>query len=114
MKTSLADLHSRIPGAPSARWPDGERFAIGFEHGTMTLGLYAPSGADPQRPHERDEIYIVHSGSGEIEVDGEVRPFAPGDAFFVAAGAEHRFRNFSPDFAAWVVFWGPSGGEADA
>jgi hypothetical protein len=28
------------------------------------------------------------------------------------AGAEHRFLNFSEDFADWVIFWGPSGGEA--
>ena len=37
--------------------------------------------------------------------------FAPGDAFFVAAGVEHRFENFSTGFSVWVVFWGPSGGE---
>ena len=38
-------------------------------------------------------------------------PFAAGDCFFVPAGVEHRFTRFSPDFAAWVVFWGPEGGE---
>ncbi len=30
---------------------------------------------------------------------------------FVAAGAEHRFEDFTQDFAAWVVFYGPEGGE---
>jgi hypothetical protein len=30
---------------------------------------------------------------------------------FVAAGVPHRFEEFSRDFAAWVVFWGPKGGE---
>lgn len=30
------------------------------------------------------------------------------------AGAEHRFVEFTPDFATWVVFWGPPGGEAAA
>jgi hypothetical protein len=31
--------------------------------------------------------------------------------FFVPAGVAHRFERFSPDFATWVVFWGPHGGE---
>jgi hypothetical protein len=30
---------------------------------------------------------------------------------FVPAGVEHRFEDFSDDFAVWVVFWGPDGGE---
>jgi hypothetical protein len=30
---------------------------------------------------------------------------------FVAAGVPHRFESFSDDFATWVVFWGPRGGE---
>jgi hypothetical protein len=29
----------------------------------------------------------------------------------VPAGKAHRFENFTPDFATWVVFWGPQGGE---
>jgi hypothetical protein len=34
-----------------------------------------------------------------------------GDYFLIAAGAAHRFESFSDDFCAWVVFWGPPGGE---
>jgi hypothetical protein len=30
---------------------------------------------------------------------------------FVAAGVPHRFESCSDDFATWVVFWGPKGGE---
>jgi hypothetical protein len=33
--------------------------------------------------------------------------------FFTPAGWVHRFEDFSDDFATWVVFWGPKGGEAD-
>lgn len=77
----------------------------------MSVGLYAPVGNDPQRPHERDELYIVRSGSGELMIGGERNLFSPGDVFFVGAGIEHRFENFTPGFSAWVVFWGPRGGE---
>ena len=67
---------------------------------------------DPQTPHDQDELYIVISGRGTFAKDGERRPFAPGDVIFVEAGATHRFEDFGADFATWVVFWGPSGGEA--
>ena len=32
---------------------------------------------------------------------------------FVEAGVEHRFEEFSDDFAVYAVFWGPKGGEAE-
>lgn len=111
MKSSLAELLRKMPGAVTAEWPQGERYAVAFEHGTMTLGFYAPVGADPQSAHERDEIYIIHAGRGEIVIANQRHRFVPGDVFFVAAGVEHRFEGFSTDFSAWVAFWGPSGGE---
>ena len=81
-------------------------------HGTMSVELYAPRGLDPQTPHAQDELYFIHAGSGELLI-GDVRHrFEPGAAFFVPAGTAHRFENFSVDFATWVVFWGPTGGEA--
>ena len=44
----------------------------------------------------------------------ERRRFGPGDAIFAPAGWVHRFEDFSGDFATWVVFWGPKGGEAES
>ncbi len=111
MKASLATLLAQIPGQPSEQWPSGERYALAFSHGTMSVGFYAPNGPDPQKPHRRDELYIVHAGSGEIVIAGTRQHFVPGDVFFVGSGIEHRFEKFSPDFSTWVVFWGPAGGE---
>jgi uncharacterized RmlC-like cupin family protein len=34
-----------------------------------------------------------------------------GDVLFVRAGVKHKFENFSDDFATWVIFYGPEGGE---
>ena len=112
MKTSLAELLFKIPGAPSEQWPQGERYALGLSHGSLSLGLYVPTDADPQKPHKRDELYIIESGTGELVINGEPHSFKPGHVFFVAAGMEHRFTVFSQDFRAWVVFWGPNGGES--
>ena len=112
MKVSLAELLSRIPGPPTEQWPDGARYAIGFEHGSMTLEYYAPVGSDPQGPHKRDEIYIVQSGTSRFLLEDQTISLAAGDAVFVPAGAVHRFEDFSSDFGAWVIFWGPDGGES--
>lgn len=111
MKVSLAQILARIPGAPSKIWPEGDRYATALAHGSMSVGLYAPVGRDPQTPHGQDEIYIVRSGSAEFSVAGERQSCTLGDILFVAAGIEHRFEKLSADFSAWVVFWGETGGE---
>ena len=111
MKASVAELLARLPGPASATWPDGERFTTAFAHGTMSVELYAPRGNDPQSPHAQDELYFIHAGTGVIRIANDTHAFAPGDCFFVAANVEHLFVEFSEDFAAWVVFWGPQGGE---
>jgi mannose-6-phosphate isomerase-like protein (cupin superfamily) len=86
-------------------------YGVPLRHGTMELGFYKPTAVDPQTPHTQDEIYIVQSGSGYFVIGEQRMRFATGDALFVPAGAKHRFEEFSEDFAAWVVFYGPEGGE---
>jgi mannose-6-phosphate isomerase-like protein (cupin superfamily) len=104
---SLQDLLASLP-----QGAEGLRAKYAIRHGTMRAGVYAPRGADPQGPHAQDELYIVASGAGVFAKAGERRRFASGDLIFVEAGAEHRFEDFGDDFSAWVIFWGPPGGEA--
>jgi mannose-6-phosphate isomerase-like protein (cupin superfamily) len=78
----------------------------------MKVGLYAPRGVDDQEPHRQDELYIIVSGTGVFSNKGERRPFKAQDVIFVEAEVEHRFESFSDDFATWVIFWGPQGGES--
>lgn len=111
MKATLSDLLQQIPGKVTEDWPMGEPFAEAFRHGSMSVEVYAPKEIDVQTPHDQDELYFIHSGQGELVIAGERHLFAPGMVFFVPAHIEHRFENFTPDFAAWVVFWGPKGGE---
>lgn len=87
-------------------------YGILLEHGTLELGYYKPNGTDPQQPHDQDEIYVVQSGSGTFMLDDQRQPFEAGEALFVPAGVAHRFEDFSTDFAAWVIFYGPAGGES--
>ena len=83
-----------------------------FGHGTLEVRWYAPRGMDPQTPHSRDEAYVVVSGEGHFRCNGVLSPCRAGDLIFAPAHAEHRFEDFSEDFATWVLFYGPEGGEA--
>lgn len=102
----VAAMLARLPRPPSR--PSG----TAFRHGTLEVKLYAPRGADDQRPHDRDEVYFVWRGSGHFRRGLERVAFGPGDMIFVAANESHRFEDFTDDFVTWVVFYGPVGGES--
>ena len=108
MKTrvTVGEGLAKLPG------PNGERWTTLLEHGTLDVEIYAPRGRDPQKPHTRDEIYVVVEGSGEFVNGDERQRFAPGDLLFVPAHVEHRFESFTDNLVVWVVFYGPEGGEA--
>lgn len=111
MKVTSAELLALLPGPVTEKWPAGERFVSAFSHGSMSVELYAPIGSDPQTPHDKDELYFTISGTGVLRIGSDRHPFWPGTCFFVPAGVDHGFEEFSEDFTTWVVFWGPSGGE---
>lgn len=116
MRAAVDDLLASLPAAPTAAYPEGTPFVRGLAHGTMSVELFAPGsnadGRDRQQPHAQDELYVVQRGHARLWLKGRHWPAQPGDVLFVPAGAEHRFEDFSPDFATWVIFYGPCGGEA--
>lgn len=114
LKVTVDELAPRIPGPATGRWPQGERFAVGLAHGSMLVELYVPGPIDTQQPHDRDELYVIVSGSGTFERGTERVRFGPHDVLFVPAGLPHRFVDFTPGFRTWVVFYGPQGGERAA
>ena len=96
---AVAQIHEGIPSA------------FVFEHGTLQIKMYRPSGTDAQKPHTRDEVYVIARGSGWFVNGNERHAFDAGDMHFVPAGVEHRFEEFTADFCTWVMFYGPEGGE---
>ena len=107
-KTSLMSLAEATSKGPP---PPGNLAVPIFAHGSLEVEFYTPRGHDPQKPHQRDEVYLVAQGQGYF-FDGQHRhEVATGSFIFVAAGQDHRFENFSDDFAVWVFFYGPNGGE---
>jgi len=107
MKIAFHDSMARLPQ------PDGRRWTALFQHGTLEVEIYAPRGTDPQSPHKKDEVYVVAQGSGDFVCGSERVKFQSGDLLFVPAGETHHFENFTDDFYAWVVFYGPEGGEKE-
>ena len=98
-------MKESIPG------PGGERFHIGLLRGELQVELYVPENEDLQRPHSRDECYIVIRGAGRFVMGDQAVPFEAGDFLFVPAGMEHRFVDFGDYLETWVIFYGPEGGE---
>ena len=112
MKASFDALLAQLPRPATAAWPAGEPFVRALAHGSMSVEAFAPNELDRQSPHAQDELYFIQRGNGPLTINDTEHACAAGDAFFVAAGQPHRFSNFTPDFATWLVFWGPAGGEA--
>jgi len=105
--------HFNARDAAALPLPEGRRSAEVLRYGSLEVRWYAPKGSDPQTPHERDEVYVVASGRGTFLRGTQRVAFEVGHMLFVPARMEHRFEDFSPDFATWVVFYGPAGGERE-
>jgi mannose-6-phosphate isomerase-like protein (cupin superfamily) len=105
--------HATARDAQATPVPEGWRSAEILRQGSLEVRWYAPGGTDPQTPHERDELYVVASGRAEFVRGAERVSVGPMDLLFIPAGMEHRFEAMSGDFATWVVFYGPQGGERD-
>lgn len=79
--------------------------------GSLTVRFYSPHNHDRQEPHTRDEVYVVANGSAAFRCCGREILVKQGDVITVPAYQEHMFVDFQPDFATWVFFYGPEGGE---
>lgn len=98
MRLTTADALRRLAASPD------KTFLTLFERGPLSVEIYRPKEQDLQQPHAQDEFYIIVSGHGIFQNGAEQHPFQPGDLLFVPAGQEHRFLEFSADFATWVIF----------
>ena len=105
---SLAEALSK--GSP----PPGNLAVPIFARGSLEAELYVPKGHDPQKPHDRDEVYLVARGTSVFFDGAERRSIEVGSFLFVASGQPHRFEEPSSDFAVWVLFYGPRRGDSVA
>ena len=123
---SMPRLRVSADEARQAPVQEGHLSALLMRHGSLEVRWLAQH-PDEQSPHDRDELYVVVSGTGvfvrteeripfgdagHLGVHGEERiTVQPGDTLFVPAGTPHQFEVMSADFGAWMIFYGPEGGE---
>jgi mannose-6-phosphate isomerase-like protein (cupin superfamily) len=71
----------------------------------LEIGVYVLVAPEPdrQQPHADDEVYVVLTGNGVLDVEGEQVELHEGHAAFVPAGAEHRFVGYE-QLAVLVIF----------
>ncbi len=65
---------------------------------------------EPKTPHKSDELYVVLSGSGMVQVGNERYAVAEGDVVYVEKGLEHDFFDIEEEVTALVVF--PNSGDS--
>ena len=95
-----------VENAANLLQKENARFVQVIKNGKMKVEYFAPQHLDRQHPHSQDELYIIIAGEAEFLRDGETTSCNSGDVIFVPAKMEHRFMNFSEDFATWVIFYG--------
>lgn len=106
LKVSLADALKQLDKEQF------QKFTTVMQQGSMKVEYYKPEKVDLQEPHTQDELYIIISGSGYFIRTDEKVACQANDVLFVPAAVKHRFENFTDDFATWVIFYGPQGGES--
>jgi mannose-6-phosphate isomerase-like protein (cupin superfamily) len=111
-RDDIAKLDFRTAAEQLAQAP--KPYIVLFERGDMLIELFSPRGRDTQGPHDRDELYVIASGSGTFRRGDKTLDFATGDTLFVPAFLPHRFESWSDDFKTWVIFFGPAGGTISA
>ena len=97
-----------IEGARKLLAEAGGGYQIMHSSPGLELGVYVLVAPEPdrQQPHEDDEVYVVLSGRGTLEVEDESVEMDEGDAVFVPAHAEHRFTGYE-GLSVLVVFTRP-------
>jgi mannose-6-phosphate isomerase-like protein (cupin superfamily) len=102
IRIPYAQSLARLPG------PNGRRFESVLADANVEVEIYAPRGVDLQKPHGRDELYVVMAGTGLFRCGSQTEQFGPKDLLLAPAGVVHRFEEFTDDLVVWVVFYGPT------
>ncbi len=89
-----------LPGAEPTVWIEHLRVP------DLSVGTYsiAAGGADGQRPHTEDEVYVVSRGRARLVTPDGSAEVGPGSVVYVPAGEEHRFVDVTDDLAVIVLF----------
>jgi len=86
------------------------RAPLGIEAFGANVFVYSP-GEDGRRHYHdaQDELYFVHAGTPQIEIDGEVHQLRPGSLAHVPASTVRQMRNRGDETAVVLVIGAKDG-----
>jgi len=72
----------------------------------VAFAMLQPGQAYHAHEHDdHEEIYYIISGTGEMSVDNEVKPFRDGDIIYIGKNQLHSIKNTgSSDFVEFLAF----------
>jgi mannose-1-phosphate guanylyltransferase len=73
---------------------------------SMRVELAQYPNPEPKTPHKEDELYVILSGSGMVQVGSETYEVNEGDVVHVERGVEHDFFDIDSEITALIVFTG--------
>jgi mannose-6-phosphate isomerase-like protein (cupin superfamily) len=84
----------------------GELYLEFLRRDSMSCGLYVleAGAADPQEPHQQDEVYVVLSGRARLSAGDRDDPVGPSSVLFVARTVPHRFHDITERLSVLVFF----------
>jgi uncharacterized cupin superfamily protein len=86
------------------------RSELGVEAFGVNAMVFEPGGEGRRHSHEhQDELYFVHAGTPEIEIEGVVHALRPGSVAHVPAAFVRQLRNPGSEPAVFVIVGGRDG-----
>jgi mannose-6-phosphate isomerase-like protein (cupin superfamily) len=105
---SLADLKPfTAPDGSQVQEVAGRTSGLG-SHSLAVIAHPPGTESTAHRHSIADEIYLVWSGRGRVEVEGETREVGPGDAVIIRPGQHHRLWSDGPGDLVLVVSCAPA------
>ena len=99
--TTEASIARFITHGDDLAGPAGARVFTGAEHGDVPISLFLidgePGGGPALHRHPYAELFVIHAGRAEFELDGERVLATGGDVLVADAGVAHRFTNVGPE-----------------
>jgi len=95
-----------LPTISAERAQAGKLYQEFLRVPALSVGVYvlAAGAADPQQPHNEDEVYYVVRGRARMRVASEEHVVKAGSVIFVPAKVEHCFFDVSEELEVLVFF----------
>jgi mannose-6-phosphate isomerase-like protein (cupin superfamily) len=95
-----------LPTVSAERAQAGKLYQEFLRVPALSVGVYVltAGAADPQQPHNEDEVYYVVRGRGRIRVANEEQVVKTGSVIFVPAKVGHCFFDVSEELEVLVFF----------